>query len=503
MELVRLENIAKDFPGVKALDNVSLQLNQGEILTLIGENGAGKSTLMKVLSGVYSAHEYVGKIFVRNVEQKFLSPRDAESAGIAIIHQELATFGHLTVMENLFIGRWPTKKGRIDWPTLQGEAELLISMVGAKCQATDLMADLSVGNQQMIEIAKALSKKSEILIFDEPTSALTQHEVDKLFVVIEQLKKDGKGIIYISHKMEEIYRLGDRATILRDGKTVHSQSLKTLSEDQLIGHMVGRSLEQLYPPRVPPIFGEELLRVRDFQFLCERKKLSVGPISFNLRAGEILGFAGLLGAGRSELMRALVGEHNTQVEGEVSLYGKTTKFTRPQNAIQNNVVYISEDRKEESIFACRNLNENVSLSRLCTADLSKRLSAKQERQKTLTSLERLRVRSTGPEQDIQNLSGGNQQKVILGRALQIDPRIIILDEPTRGVDVGAKYEIYEILLELSRQGKGILLISSDLAELMALSDRVMVMAQGRAQGVLQRENFTQTEIMKLAVQGGV
>ncbi len=498
VELVRLDSVTKAFFGVKALNQVSLSIHGGQVLALVGENGAGKSTLMKVLSGVYPAGSFEGEIFVRGKKSKFSSPLDAENSGIAIIHQELASFSHLTVAENLFVGHWKTKGPFVDWKALYSEAAEWLEKVGASCKPDDLMSDLSVGLQQMVEIAKALSRKSEILILDEPTSALTPREVEKLFRLIRQLKSEGKGLVYISHKMDEIYEICDQVTILRDGHSVISAPLSQMPEDQLIVHMVGRALDRIFPTPPKREFGEVVLEVKDFVSYRGDKRL-FGPLSFQLRRGEILGFGGLLGAGRTEVMRAIFGDPTMTTKGTVKLRGKPVEIHLPREGLKEKVAFVCEDRKKESILINRSLDENTSIARLITQRLWKFLNLGIETEKTKESLRKLNTKCTGPDQEIQRLSGGNQQKVIIARALQIDPDVIILDEPTRGVDVGAKFEIYEILFRLAQEGKGLLVVSSDLPELMALSDRVVVMQEGDLKGELLREEFSQPAIMKLAV----
>lgn len=499
-EVVRLKNVSKRFSGVKALDGVNLEMHTGEVLSLVGENGAGKSTLMKILSGTYSAGSFDGEIFIDGKAVSFHSPLDAEKAGIAIIHQELSSFAHLTVAENLFVGHWPTKHGLIDWTAIETHAKAQLDLVGARCHPNDLMSELSVGTQQMVEIAKALSRDSRVLILDEPTSALTPQEVATLFELIKDLKARGHALVYISHKMEEIYAISDRITVLRDGQTVHSDLASNLPEDKLITHMVGRSLDRLFPAPPERIEGDVILKVQD---LCgvhiESGRKVFGPISFSLRKGEVLGFAGLLGAGRSELLQSLFGDPNISVTGDVELKGRKIQFQTSRNAIRHQLAFVGEDRKRDSLLPNRSLDENVSISRLASNFLGRIIDSFKEHKQSETSLKQLRTRTTGPEQLISELSGGNQQKVIVARALQTKPDIILLDEPTRGVDVGAKYEIYEIIFDLVAAGKSFLLVSSDLPELMSMSDRILVLNQGRQMGLLNRSEFSQTEIMKMAV----
>lgn len=500
MELIRLEKITKTFPGVRALEDVSLTINGGEVLALVGENGAGKSTLMKVLSGNYPQGTFTGKILLEGKEVSFHSPADAEKCGIAIIHQELSSFLHLTVAENLFVGHWPSKMGVVDWDSLREQAQKWLDLVGIPCSVDDRMWDLSVGTQQMIEIAKALARNSRVLILDEPTSALSTQEVERLFRLLKRLRSEGKGLVYISHKMEEIYQLCDRITVLRDGQTVHTASTKELPEEQLVSKMVGRPLNRLFPEAPERTLGEEVLKLEDFSGFNSMGKHLFGPVSLSLRKGEIVGFAGLLGAGRTELLQAIYGDSNTHTTGKLVINGSAVALGSPREALWRKLAFVAEDRKRDSILPARSLEENVSLARLASGSLARWLDNSAEEKRADESLRRFATKTTDAHQLIQNLSGGNQQKVILGRALQTSPGIILLDEPTRGVDVGAKFEIYEILFKLAAAGHALLVVSSDLLELMALSDRIVVLSQGTPTGELPRAEFSQTEIMRRAIQ---
>lgn len=502
MELIRLEGITKTFSGVKALEEVSLRVKAGEILALVGENGAGKSTLMKILSGNYPAGTFTGKIFRNNREVSFQSPQEAEAAGISIIHQELSAFAHLSVAENLFVGHWPKKWGMVDWAKLQVDAQKLLDLVGAKCSPTEKMSEQSVGTQQLIEIAKALSRNSEVLILDEPTSALTSQETENLFRLLKKLKSEGRGLVYISHKMEEIYSLCDHITVLRDGKSVHSAAIAELPEDVLISKMVGRNLDRLFPTPPKRNFGEELLRLENFCGYSRSGKCLFGPISLRVRRGEILGLAGLLGAGRSELVQAIYGDSNIRVTGKMWVNGLEKSAHSPRSSLRAGMAFVAEDRKRDSIFPVRSIHENISISRLVSRSTVAFLQETLELEKTKESLKSLSTKASGPEQKIRELSGGNQQKVILGRVLQTNPKLVLLDEPTRGVDVGAKFEIYEILFRLAEQGFGILMVSSDMMEIMAMADEIIVLSGGKFSGQLKRAEFSQTKIMKLAVAMG-
>lgn len=473
-ERIRLDGITKRFPGVLALSEVSLAARAGEALALVGENGAGKSTLMKVLSGVYPAGSYAGNIFVDGERCRFASPRDAEAAGIVIIHQELAAFAHLTVAENLFVGRWPKRFGLVDNKRLERDAAQWLERVGAKCGPSDLMGALTVGTQQLVEIARALAKNARVLILDEPTSALPPQEVERLLSLLKELKRQGTALVYISHKFEEVYALCDRITVLRDGKSVHTAPAASLPEDELVRHMVGRPLDRLFPELPARAFADVAFDLAPYL---------PAPASLHdelkIRRGEIVGLAGLLGAGRTEALKRA--------------------FQRPPRSITGGLFYVSEDRKRESIFPRRSVDENIALSRLATASLARPVRPSKEEKRSRDAIARWRVRCSGPEQSIETLSGGNQQKAVLARALEVAPKVLFLDEPTRGVDVGARSEIYESLARLAKDGLALVVASSDLPELMGLCDRILVLHQGGCQGSLPRVNFSQEAILRLAI----
>ena len=501
--LVELRRVTKTFPGVKALDGVSLSIAAGECLALVGENGAGKSTLMKILSGTYPAGSFTGEILVEGKPVAFKTPLDAERAGIAIIHQELSGFAHLSVAENLFVGHWPSNLfGVVGWQKVIDEAKIWLRAVGCDCDPEAPMGSLSVGQQQMVEIAKALSRNSRVLILDEPTSALTPREVEKLFALIRDLRAKGVGLVYISHKMEEIYALADRITVLRDGKSVHTACAIDLTEAQLITHMVGRPLSGLYPPKPDCIGSEIVLSVEDFAGLArDGGKNLFGPLNFTVRKGEILGLAGLMGSGRSETLQGLFGDPRIRTRGTIALHGRAARIKNPRVALREGVAFVAEDRKRDSIFPGRSLDENTGIARLASGRLGRLIAPEKEHGLATDSLKRLRTRMTGAEMQIQQLSGGNQQKVIFARALETAPDVILLDEPTRGVDVGAKYEIYEILFKLAAEGKALVVVSSDLPELMALADRILVLNAGKPAGEIARARFSQETIMTMAVKG--
>ncbi len=499
--IVELKGVTKLFPGVKALDNVDLTIRSGEILGLIGENGAGKSTLMKILSGVYANGTYEGQITIDGTPVAFSSPSDAESHGVAIIHQELSTFPDLTVAENLFVGHWPkAASGMVDWQRLNQMAQTWLDTVGAPCRADEKIGDLSIGTQQLIEIAKALSRQSKVLILDEPTSSLTPTESAKLFQLLRDLRLQGKAMVYISHKMEEIFALCDRLTVLRDGQTVCSFMTTETNPDGLIEHMVGRAIQNIYPPAPKRKFGNPILELNEYRARLPERAIVLGPLSFQIRAGEIFGIGGLLGAGRTELVKAIFGDETAeQLGGEVRFLDEVVKFLTPQAALRRGLSYVSEDRKGESILPERSLIENAGISRLAVFFRGLRINHTGETERARTRLGELSTKHSSLDQSISQLSGGNQQKVIIARAMDTDAKLIILDEPTRGIDVKAKSEIYEIIFQLATQGRSILMISSDLPELMALSDRIAMMREGQLMGILAREQFSQVALMQLAV----
>ncbi len=492
---------------MRALTAVDLHLQAGEILALVGENGAGKSTLMKVLSGVYGRGEYEGTIHVDGQLQSFQTTVDSEKAGIALIHQELSTFPHLTVAENLMVGHWPVSKnpflaklGAVDTSAIVASANLWLGKLGADFNATDLMSTLSTGQQQLVEIAKALSRQSKILILDEPTSSLSAREADQLFARLKELRVAGCGLIYISHRMEEIFSLCDRVTVLRDGKSVFTGEVKDVNPATLVKHMVGRTIENFYPPSLNVKTNVESLAVKNFTANRRHSNRHYGPISFNVTEGEILGFAGLLGAGRSEILQALCGDEAYMTQGEVILCGKIVDRKTLQRSFHAGLGLVPEDRKNQSLLPSRTLVENTGLLRLSQTSKLSWVPVDEETERTKKDLKVLNTKFGTVEQTITELSGGNQQKVIFARILQNNPKILILDEPTRGVDVGAKFEIYQLMREWTKQGRSILMISSDLPELMAMSDRILVLSEGRVRGELAREKFDQEKIMHWALE---
>lgn len=491
--MLKMEGVSKSFPGVKALDNVSLMAYGGEVTALMGENGAGKSTLMKILSGVYKKDE--GKIFIEGIETEVKGIKSAEEAGITIIHQELSVLNNLTVSENIFLGNEKHNKftGRINKKLLDERSRMFLEQIGCDIDPNRLVGTLNVGEKQMLEIAKALTKNARIIIMDEPTTALTDVETENLFKVIENLRKKGIAIIYISHRMEEIFKICHRVEVLRDGKYAGSANIKDIDNDKLISMMVGRTIEDQFPYRVVEK-GDLALEVKDLS--C---KEGVKNASFTLRKGEILGVAGLMGSGRTELAKTIFGEYK-KTSGEIKLNGSHINIGCIDDAISKGICYLSEDRKKEGCILGMPVGENMTLCNLKKYENNFKVINKKEETKDIEYyIKKINIKTPSKDQIIKNLSGGNQQKVILAKWLMLSPEVLIIDEPTRGIDVGAKKEIYELLNELKASGKAIIMISSDLPEVLGISDRIMVMSEGRISGELSREEANQESIMKLAV----
>lgn len=489
--ILEMRGMRKAFAGVHALEGVDFRAFAGEVMALLGENGAGKSTLMKILAGVYSADSGEMRFEGRILELR--GPRDAQARGISIIHQELNLVPDLSIAENIFLGREPVHAGgRLDWKRLNKEASALLEGLGVKSRPDRRLGALTVGQQQMVEIAKAISFNSKIIVMDEPTGALTDTETESLFRVIRELRAAGKAVVYISHRLSEVFAVCDRATVLRDGRLVGERTVAELDEDAIIEMMVGRRLTEQYP-RIEIEAGPARLSVEGLE----------GPrtkgASFEARAGEILGVTGLMGAGRTELALALFGALPV-TKGRILLDGAPYRPRSPHEAIAAGIAYVSEDRKDLGLLLDLGVGENMTLPALRTfqgAFFS--LSASRERSKAREFIGRLQVKTTGPTQAVRNLSGGNQQKVSIAKGLVTTPRLLILDEPTRGVDVGAKKEIYGIMNELKRQGLAIMMLSSELAEILGMSDRVMVMHEGEVAGVFGRDEASQERIMRLAI----
>lgn len=501
--VLEMREITKDFPGIRALDRVSLTANQGEILALVGENGAGKSTLMKILSGVYPWGTYSGQILLEGKTVQFSSTKDAVAAGIAIIHQELNLVPGLSVAENLWLGREPRRgPGLISWAEMLARSRRFLALVELEVDPRTPVKNLSVGRQQMVEIARALSYEPKILVMDEPTSALSQGEVERLFKIIRSLKQKGVTVIYISHRLEEIFEIADRVAVLRDGLAVGTLPIADCTREKLVAMMVGRDIRQMYPKEETHP-GRVVLEVRDFsaQDPDDPEKWRLKDISFSLRSGEIVGMAGLMGAGRSELAAALFGAWAGKKQGLVKVDGQTVRVDSPWEAIRHGLALVTEDRKATGLVLGMSVLHNLTLSRLGTLFPLGIIRKEQEETVARHYVEDLRIKAASLNVPVNTLSGGNQQKVLLGRWLATKPKVLILDEPTRGVDVGAKVEIYKIMNQLARQGVAILMISSDLPEVLAMSDRILVMHEGRLVADLPAAEATQQRVMNYATGG--
>lgn len=479
--LVEMTDISVEFPGVKALDGVKFNAIPGEVHVLLGENGAGKSTIMKVLAGVNT--NYTGKIIWKGEEIVARSVDEQRSRGVGIIFQELNLLDNLTVAENMFLGRQPTtKSGNIDWKKMNQEARRLLDEIHSDIKENVLVSTLTVGQKQMVEIAKSMSYHCDILIMDEPTSALTEKEVDALFDLIHRLTAQGVAIVYISHRLNEIMQIGDRLTIFRDGKYVDTVYIKDITVDQMVAMMVGREMTNYYPKvEVEP--GEKLLEVKDI-----KQGKTLKGVSFYARAGEITGFYGLMGAGRTELMRAIFGA-DPYDSGVIAVKGNPVEIRSPEQAKRLGIALLTEDRKQQGLILDFDLNQNISLPNLNTAMTKFGLSKKKETENNQKLADSMRVKTPSLMQKAKNLSGGNQQKVVICKWLNTNSDIVIFDEPTRGIDVGAKAEIYGIMNQLKKQGKAVIMVSSELAECMGVSDRIYVMHEGEMTGLIEGEDM--------------
>lgn len=498
MPLIQIENITKKFDNVVALSDVSFDVVKGEFHSIVGENGAGKSTLMKILSGVIT--EYEGRLVVRDQPAAFTGTRDAERAGVSIIHQELNLVEELSCAANIFLGREMTNGGWfLNDRDMEREAAALFAQLECNVKPRQRVGELRVGDQQLVEIAKALSLKSDILIMDEPTSALTETEVERLFRVIRRLLDDGVTILYISHKMEEVFRLSNRITVLRDGKHVGTFDGEKTSPREITHQMVGREIEnvQLGGDRSP---GEPVLEVKNLSLPWpgHARPWRLKDINFTLRVGEVLGIAGLMGAGRTELLECLFGTSPESPQGEIAVDGKPAGFEHPADAMRRGVALVTEDRKRLGLFSHMSVRENVTMCTLPETVRRGMVSTRVERGVAAESVEYLGVKTAGTEAPVTSLSGGNQQKCIIARWLRTNPRVLLLDDPTRGIDVGAKAEIYRIIDQLCRDGMGIIVTSSELPELITLCDRILVLCEGRQTGEFHRDDFTEQAIMEAA-----
>ncbi|GMK42601.1 xylose ABC transporter ATP-binding protein [Paenibacillus sp. CCS19] len=502
--ILEMNNISKEFTGVKALTEVNFKVAKGEIHFLVGENGAGKSTLMKVLSGVYPHGTYSGDIVYNGKVQKFGKIADSVQAGIGIIYQELALFPDLSVYENIFAGNEVARGSIINWNQTIVQAKEMLAKVGLSVNPETLIKDLGVGKQQLVEIAKALSKNIRLLILDEPTAALNENDSENLLNLLRELKKQGITCIMISHKLKEVIAVADKATILRDGRTICTldASKGEIKENVIIKNMVGREIEDIYPKRANKSFGDNILEVKNWSaFDTQLGRHVVKDVNLHVKKGEIVGIAGLMGSGRTELALSLFGNPRSyRLQGDMLLNGKPSSFKHTSDAIDAGIAYVTEDRKGDGLFLIQDIRSNMTAANLRGVASKGVINANQEVQVAQSYKNSLNVKAPSIEQIVGNLSGGNQQKVSLGKWLFVGPKLLILDEPTRGIDVGAKFEIYTIMNKLISEGMSIIMISSELGEVLGMSDRVYVMAEGRIKGELSIEEADQEKIMQFATQ---
>lgn len=494
-----VENITKKFPGVIALDNVCLEIEQGKVTAIIGENGAGKSTLMKILSGVY--HDFDGRIVFKNQQVKFSNPKEAQEKGIAIIHQELNLIPYLTVEENIFLGREIINNwGILDKKAMRLKTKSLLQKLKLNVDPNTIVSDLKVGQQQVVEIAKALLVESDVIIMDEPTSAISEAEVDVLFGIINDLKNEGKAVVYISHKLDELFKIADRYIILRDGKMIEAGEMKGMSHDAIIQKMVGREITIMRKSEICDA-KDELLRVKDLCLKHPEKQSEdlLHNISFAVKRGEIVGIFGLMGAGRTELLESIFWMHPKRTSGEIVVDGKRLKCKTPAQAIKAGLALVPEDRKKDGLVLELNIKTNISLTTLPEIEDAGLLNNKKEVVLAKKYIDDLQIKTPSEKQLARNLSGGNQQKVVLAKWLATKPKILMLDEPTRGIDVNAKNEIYKLILKLADEGLGIIVVSSELPEILAISDRVLVMSEGSLTAEYSIAEATENKILNAAI----
>ena len=494
--------ITKEFPGVKALDNVNLQVRPGEIHALVGENGAGKSTLMNVLSGVYPYGSYTGEIQLNGTPVCFSNIEHSEKAGIVIIHQELALIPYLSIAENMFLGNENQKNGVIDWKKTRFRSAEMLKKVGLSDHPDTLIANIGIGKQQLVEIAKALAKECKILILDEPTAALNEKDSANLLNLLKQLQSEGITCILISHKLNEVIAVANRITVLRDGKTVdHLECDCAISENRIIRSMVGRELTDRFPAREHHI-GEPMLEVKNWtvHHPLFQDRVMIHDVSVTLNRGEVVGIAGLMGAGRTEFAMSVFGRsYGSHISGELYKNGVPLKIRSVGDAIRNKIAYVSEDRKKFGIIQLLNIKENITLSNLKKITRHLAVDENQQRKAADASVAALRIKCAGITQKTGNLSGGNQQKVVLAKWMFCESDVLILDEPTRGIDVGAKYDVYKIINRMADEGKAVLVISSELPELLGICDRIYIMSEGQIKGEMPAAEATQESIMRLLV----
>lgn len=499
--ILEMKNITKTFPGVKALENVNLQVKEGEIHALMGENGAGKSTLMKVLSGVYPHGTYTGDILYKGQVCEFKDITQSEQLGIVIIHQELALIPQLSISENIFLGNEQSRRGIINWNETIIKTKELLQTVGLNESPNTLISMIGVGKQQLVEIAKALSKKVKLLILDEPTAALNEEDSENLLELLLAFKKQGISSIMISHKLNEITKVADSITILRDGQTIETLDMvkDSITEDRIIKGMVGRDLTQRYPVREPDI-GDTIFEVKEWNVYhpTQQDRKVIDDVNLHIRKGEIVGIAGLMGAGRTELAMSIFGKsYGKRISGDAYLKGKKVQLNTINQAIDHGIAYVTEDRKHYGLILIDDIKRNITLTSLHKISRNGVVNANQEIVEAESFRSKLNIKTPSILQKTGNLSGGNQQKVVLSKWIFAGPEVLMLDEPTRGIDVGAKYEIYTIINQLASEGKGVLIISSELPELLGMCDRIYVMSEGRLTGEVSGQEASQEHLMKL------
>ncbi len=497
--ILQAKSILKKFPGVIALKNVDLELYAGEIYSLCGENGAGKSTLIKILSGIYPAGSYQGDLFLDQKKMSFQNLKDAEKSGIAVIYQELALVEEMTVAENIFLGSEPSSWGLINWDHIYQQAQKVLEQFGLSIDPSAKLGSLGVGQQQLVEIVKALRKNSRILILDEPTSALSETEVAILLQILLDLRKKGISCIYISHKLDEVFAISDRITVLRDGESIVTLEAKKTSKEEIIRHMVGREITNLFPREKSPL-GGILLEAKNLYVLDNRGEEILKNISFQVRSGEVLGLGGLMGAGRTELLMHIFGAAGQRKSGSIFLQEEELKNHNPAQSIKKGLVLVSEDRKIYGLVLEQSIGFNMSLSSLEQFSFRGFINQDQEFQKNQEYFQFLQVKAPGLDSFVETLSGGNQQKVVLGKALMTNPKVVFLDEPTRGIDVGAKLEVYHLMNRLTSEGYAVVLVSSELPELMGMSDRIIMLSEGRIGGTFTQAEATQEKLIAAAME---
>lgn len=503
--ILELIDISKEFPGVKALSNVNINIKQGEIHAVVGENGAGKSTLMKIISGVHPHGSYTGTMRFLGEERRFNGIRDSEDAGIAIIYQELALVKEMNIAENVYLGNEILKKNKtIDWNLIMSNTSKYLAEVGLDINPMTQVLNLGIGQQQLVEIAKALAKNAKLLILDEPTAALTEAETDNLMAIMEKLNKRGVTCVFITHKLEEVFRIADAVTVIRDGHSISTDPISEMTNDLMISRMVGRDMTERFP-RVPHETGETILKVENWTVKdpeLPTRKL-VDDVSFELKRGEILGIAGLMGSGRTELAMSIFGCFKGYTSGKLSLEGKELNISRPIDAIKEGISYLSEDRKKYGLNMLMDIEDNITLAALDKISTAGVIDNSKKVVYSNKYIGEMNIKTPSSRQMVVNLSGGNQQKVVLGKWLMTEPKILILDEPTRGIDIGAKYEIYTIMNKLIEQGVSVIMISSELPEVLGMSDRIIVMHEGKLKAILDNDNITQEVVMTYATGGTV